>query len=179
MRAESLGMILDFTHLSDLALKDALQIVTKPFFYSHTGAFKHAKSYKSLPDKDIRAIAKKRGLIGVSFDAQATGGESIQDIVDNIKYIAKVAGAGNVALGSGWDGLAGMPAGLDAAGMWRITDALLKDGTFDHSEIEAIMGGNALMAMYEALREPLRVGDVNEDMYVAMPAGMDAEDFAE
>ena len=177
MRAQSLGMILDFTHMSDSALAEALKLVTKPFFYSHTGAFKHAQSHKSLPDRDLRAIARKGGVIGVSYDVQSTGGKRIQDIIENIKYIANVAGVEHVALGSGWDGLSSVPADLDAAGIWRITDALLKDGTFSGGEIDAIMGGNAARVIYQSLREQLKPGDVNKDMYVEMPKEFVEEDY--
>lgn len=165
MRAEHIGMVIDLAHASDKMLYEALAIMKKPFFYSHTGAYGVHKNSRTLPDRDLRKIALKGGVIGVGFFESATGGRDIQAIVDTIKYIRDKAGIDHVAIGSGWDGRNSMPAGLDAAGMWRITDALMKDGSFSDEDIEKIMEGNALRVLFKAMRPKLKPGDVNPDMY--------------
>lgn len=165
MRAEHIGMVIDLAHASDKMLYEALKIMKKPFFYSHTGAYGVHKNHRTLPDRDLRKIALKGGVIGVAFFESATGGRGIQAIVDTIKYIRDKAGIDHVAIGSGWDGRNSMPAGLDAAGMWRVTDALMKDGSFSDQDIEKIMEGNALRVLFAAMRPKLKPGDVNPDMY--------------
>ncbi|HYM24319.1 MAG TPA: membrane dipeptidase, partial [Vicinamibacterales bacterium] len=61
-------------------------------------------------------------------------------------HIAKVAGVDHVGLGSDFDG-ATMPIGMEsAAGLPKITDALLKRGYSD-SDVEKILGGNILRVM--------------------------------
>ena len=71
---------------------------------------------------------------------------SWEKIVDHIDHIAKVAGVDHVGLGSDFDG-ATMPIGMEsAAGLPKITDALLKRGYSD-SDVEKILGGNILRVM--------------------------------
>ncbi len=68
----------------------------------------------------------------------------IESIVDHIDYIAHVAGIDFVGLGSDFDGVSRLPDGLeDASGMPRITEILLARG-YRTSEVEKILGGNAM-----------------------------------
>ena len=164
IRSELIGMVLDLAHMSDKALHEALELVTKPFFYSHTGAFGANRNALALPDKDLRAIARKGGVVGVGFYKEATGGTGVEDIVRNIMYVARVAGWEHVALGSGWDGRHAMPAGLDAAGTWRITELLMREGVGE-GEIRGVMGDNVLRVLDAAMKAPLKPGDINPDMY--------------
>jgi membrane dipeptidase len=71
---------------------------------------------------------------------------SWEKIVEHIDHVAKVAGVDHVGLGSDFDG-ATMPIGMEsAAGLPKITDALLKKG-YSEADIEKILGGNILRVM--------------------------------
>ncbi|HEY6214281.1 MAG TPA: dipeptidase [Vicinamibacterales bacterium] len=71
---------------------------------------------------------------------------SWEKIVEHIDHVAKVAGVDHVGLGSDFDG-ATMPLGMEsAAGLPKITDALLKKGYSD-ADVEKILGGNILRVM--------------------------------
>ncbi len=69
-------------------------------------------------------------------------------IVDHIDHAVEVAGVDHVGLGSDFDG-AEMPFGMeDASCLPRITEALLQRG-YSETEIEKILGGNALRLMQD------------------------------
>jgi membrane dipeptidase len=69
-------------------------------------------------------------------------------IVDHIDHAVKVAGIDHVGLGSDFDG-AEMPYGMeDASRLPRITEALLQRG-YSETDIEKILGGNALRLMQD------------------------------
>lgn len=69
-------------------------------------------------------------------------------IVDHINHAVKVAGIDHVGLGSDCDG-AEMPYGMeDESHLPRITDALLRKG-YSETDIEKILGGNALRLMQD------------------------------
>jgi membrane dipeptidase len=71
---------------------------------------------------------------------------SWEKIVEHIDHVAKIAGVDHVGLGSDFDG-ATMPIGMEsAAGLPKITDALLKKG-YSEADIEKILGGNILRVM--------------------------------
>jgi len=89
-------------------------------------------------DKIIRAFVAEGKLPRVEWPL----------IVDHIDHAVKVVGVDHVGLGSDFDG-AEMPYGMeDASGLPRITDALLRRG-YSETDIEKILGGNALRLMQD------------------------------
>lgn len=68
----------------------------------------------------------------------------LDKLIDHIDYAVKVAGIDHVGLGSDFDGVPDMPAGLeDCTGMPKITEALVRKGYSDE-EIHKILGENFL-----------------------------------
>jgi membrane dipeptidase len=76
----------------------------------------------------------------------------LRALIDHIDHIAKVAGVDHVGLGSDFDGVSGMPQGMDsAADLPRITQALLDRG-YSEGDIRKILGGNLLRVFGEVER---------------------------
>ncbi len=70
-------------------------------------------------------------------------------LLDHVDHLVRVAGADHVALGSDFDGILTLPAGIrDAADMPRITEGMLARG---HSEddVVKILGLNVLRLLRE------------------------------
>jgi membrane dipeptidase len=74
----------------------------------------------------------------------------LKALIDNIDYIAKIAGVDHVGLGSDFDGVSGAtPVGIDsAADLPKITQALLERG-YGAGDIHKILGGNTLRVFKE------------------------------
>ncbi|TWT48820.1 dipeptidase [Botrimarina hoheduenensis] len=73
---------------------------------------------------------------------------TIHDLLDHIDHIAKVAGPEHVGLGSDYDGVSVLPAGLeDVTSYPRITQGLLDRG-YTAEQIRGILGGNLLRVMH-------------------------------
>lgn len=70
-----------------------------------------------------------------------------KSLIDHIDHMAEVAGVDHVGLGSGFDRVAALPAGMDSvADLPKITQALVERGyTAEH--VHKILGGNLLRAM--------------------------------
>lgn len=65
---ERLGMLVDLAHTNDRTFADALKFADKPLMDSHTNCRAIATNYdRNCTDAQLRAIAKRRGLIGVHF----------------------------------------------------------------------------------------------------------------
>src|ERR1700722_9907765 len=74
---------------------------------------------------------------------------SWEKIVDHIDHFVKLVGADHVGLGSDFDG-ADMPEGMEsAAGLPKITEALMRRGSSD-DHTRKILGGNTLRVMERA-----------------------------
>jgi membrane dipeptidase len=73
-------------------------------------------------------------------------------LVDHIDHIAKVAGVDHVGLGSDFDGVSALPAGMeDVTALARIAQALLDRG-YSESDVQKILGGNMLRVMEQVLK---------------------------
>jgi membrane dipeptidase len=68
----------------------------------------------------------------------------LKSLIDHIDHVAKVAGIDHVGLGSDFDGVTSLPAGIDsAADLPKITQALVERG-YSREDILKILGGNLL-----------------------------------
>jgi membrane dipeptidase len=90
----------------------------------------------------VYAVKAERGLPGAS----------LEDVVDHIDHAVKVAGVDHVGLGSDFDGVWDLPAGLqDVTRIPWITYELMKRG-YSEVDLYKILGGNALRVMDEVER---------------------------
>jgi membrane dipeptidase len=81
----------------------------------------------------------------------AIGKATVEDAANCIDHIAKVAGIDHVGIGSDFDGVPIVPAGLeDVAKMPVLTLALMKRG-YKETDIRKIMGGNMLRVVKEVV----------------------------
>jgi membrane dipeptidase len=72
---------------------------------------------------------------------------SIEDVVNHIEHVRKVAGVDHVGIGSDYWGMPDMPVGLeDVAGFPRLFAALIERGWSDE-DLAKLAGGNILRAM--------------------------------
>lgn len=81
----------------------------------------------------------------------AVGHASVEDAAECIDHIVKIAGIDHVGIGSDFDGIPSVPAGLeDMSKMPNLTAALLKRG-YTEEDIKKIMGGNFLRVLREVV----------------------------
>ena len=100
------------------------------------------EKYKGDPPKlqpEMQAFAKEmRSLIPPA---------SIDDVVAYIDHVVKLGGIGAVGIGSDYDGVGCVPAGLDDVSKFQnLTRALLEHG-YSAEEIRKIYRGNTLRLM--------------------------------
>jgi microsomal dipeptidase-like Zn-dependent dipeptidase len=147
-RMEARGVVLDVAHASPATVDDCLAVATRPVVASHTGLRALVESPRNLTDEQVRGIAATGGLVGIGFWDAVVGGRTAADVARTIIHAVGIAGAPHVALGSDWDGSVGVP--FDAAGVVRLTDALLAAG-MGEDDIRLVMGENVLRVLADAL----------------------------
>ena len=138
-RIEALGMTLDLAHASPATIADTLRLATKPVVVSHTGVAATCPGPRNLSDAQLRAIAGNGGVIGIGFWKGAVCEASLGAITRAILHAVRIAGIDHVGLGSDFDGAVRAP--LDAAGLPRLTAALLATG-LSEAEVEKLLGAN-------------------------------------
>jgi membrane dipeptidase len=143
---DSLGMIIDVSHVGPQTVTDILATSRNPIIASHSGASAVRSHYRNLTDSQIRAIAARGGVIGVVFYPPflvSTGTARLDDVVRHIDYIKNLVGVDYVAIGSDFDGMDGrFPEGLeDVSRFPSLTEALLQRG-YSRQEVRKILGEN-------------------------------------
>lgn len=155
---EQLGMIADVSHLSDQGILDVCRLAKKPFVASHSNARALCPRGRNLPDELIRAIAEKRGVIGVNFygpfltsvsDDNGCFYSYVTDIAKHIRHMVNIGGIASIGLGSDFDGIDDNLELKDCSHMELLESELRKVG-FHESEIERIFYQNVL-ELYEEL----------------------------
>ena len=140
-KMDELKLVIDVAHASEATIDDVLAITSRSVMASHTGVQGTCDSSRNLSDEQIRKIANSGGLIGIGFWPRATCGNSPQEIVQAIDYVAKLVGVEHVSLGSDFDGAVGVP--FDVADMIQVTHELLETG-FTTEDVKKIMGENVI-----------------------------------
>lgn len=147
---ESLGMIIDVSHLSDDGIYDVYNNTSKPFIASHSNARSVCSHQRNLTDDMIKKIGERGGLIGVNFYSSFLNNNykfsdisKIEDIINHIKYISNIGGIGCVGIGSDFDGIDCPLEFENSSKMQLICDEMKKSG-FREEDIEKIFYKNAL-----------------------------------
>jgi len=162
-RMNSVGMAVDISHCGDRTTLEAIEASKKPVLVTHSNCRALVPySARCKSDDAIVRAAAKGGVIGVTMvrGFVRTGGPTtIEDVLDHIDHIAKLAGVEHVGLGSDVD-LDGRDVhirpkrkydldGIDyAKKIYDLTEGLFRR-KYSVGDIELILGGNFQRALSE------------------------------
>ncbi len=139
-------IVLDVSHLSQASFWDALECSSKPPIASHSNCQALAPHRRNLSNGQIRALAKRGGVQGITFVRDfLQGGENLERVVDHMIYALDLVGDDrHLALGSDFDGVEVPVTGLeDVTCLPQLADALSGRGVSDNT-IGRIFGYNYL-----------------------------------
>ena len=149
---DSLGIIIDISHLSDGGAEEILKNRKAPAVASHSNAAEVFDVSRNLTDGQIRLLADCGGVVGVNFCKDFLGmGTTARDTLEeaslHIKHIIKVGGEDVIALGSDFDGIPA-PAGLeDCTKIQSLFEFLLNNG-ISSAVLEKISYKNAARVLF-------------------------------
>lgn len=100
-----LGIVLDLSHVGETTSIEAIEFCEAPPIFSHASVRKLCNNPRNLTDEQIKAVAKKDGVIGVcphSVFVEKARKErpTLDDYVDHIKYIVDLVGIQHVGVGT-------------------------------------------------------------------------------
>jgi len=141
-------VILDLSHMADQAVADAFAMWRGPIMASHSNARAIVPGDRQITDETAKEIARRGGVIGVSFyqrHLRSSGRATLADVEKHLLHLASAAG-GPEHMGIGTD----MDGGFDSRqspisdlGEFKDLAARLRTH-FSRAQVEGVMGGNWL-----------------------------------
>lgn len=141
-----LGILVDVSHLSEKGFWDVLEVSTKPVIASHSNARAICGHPRNLSDQQIKALAEKGGVIGLTFVPEFVDPENpdISRLLDHLDHIVALAGTNCVGFGSDFDGVKKTIKGLeDVTKFSGLYHALINRG-YCEEDVEKFLGKNFL-----------------------------------
>lgn len=143
-----LGMLIDVSHLSETGFWDVIKRSKAPIVASHSNCYNLCPHPRNLKDEQIKALADKGSVIGITFVpnflTQEKRRTNVKDVVKHIDYLVEKVGVDCVGLGSDFDGTDSLPLGLEGVDkIPNITEGLLDRG-YKEKDIKKILGENFL-----------------------------------
>jgi membrane dipeptidase len=164
------GMLIDVSHSGDKTTLDAIEVSPRPIAFTHSNCRALNNHPRLKTDEAIQKLARKGGVMGITGvrnfvkDREPT---TVEDVVDHIDHVVKLAGIEHVGIGTdsdlmGYDHMqpdqyAKLKSAYKASYAFRdkidtdgfnhpkkiydLTDALIRRGYSD-SNIQAVLGGN-------------------------------------
>lgn len=87
----SIGMIVDISHVSDKTFYDVLAVTSKPVIASHSSCFALSDVPRNMKDDMFRALARNGGVVGVNFGASFLNQKDAEELKQPISQANTVA----------------------------------------------------------------------------------------
>ena len=114
-----LGMAVDVSHLSDPGFRDVCVKSQAPFMASHSNCRGICAHPRNLTDEQIKAVGQAGGFVGVNLyadflvDHPETDPCGTDVILRHLDHLLNLAGEDHVGLGTDFDGMSRLPAGIE------------------------------------------------------------------
>ncbi|MFP4535213.1 MAG: dipeptidase [Spirochaetaceae bacterium] len=152
-RCNELRILFDLSHLSERGFWDVAELSDAPLVASHSNAWSLCKSSRNLTDRQLEAIGRSGGLVGLNFgtlflrkDGKVEEDTPISVMIDHLRHLVSLAGIDHVGFGSDFDGTVVPKEIGSAAGLPKLLRALGEAG-FSEGEVEKLRYANWLRVL--------------------------------
>lgn len=150
---ERLGVVVDLAHLAEAGFWDVLNLAHYAPVVSHANCWTLAPHRRNLRDRQIRALAARGGVQGITLVPEFLGGRADLDrVVDHIEHALEVVGDDrHLGLGTDFDGVEQPVEGVETvAQLPRLAERMSARGLADDT-IARVMGENFWHYFQQAL----------------------------
>ena len=151
----SLGMLVDVSHLSEKSFWEVIATTKAPIIASHSNSKAICRHPRNLDDEQLMAIKSNNGVAGINLYPlflNDAGSAAIDDIIRHIEHIAAVTGEDHIGLGADFDGVECLPEGIEGVqDIEKIIERLLALN-YSQSFIDKFAGGNFLRVIGQVMK---------------------------
>jgi membrane dipeptidase len=153
---ETLGIVVDLSHLPPKGVDDVMQIAQRPVIFTHSNAYALWPHQRNLTDPQLEQVARKNGVVGVvpapPFLGDDENCSKLDVLLDHVDHMVKVMGVNCVGFGGDFDGLGEMRVeGIeDVSCLENFTIGLLERG-YSPEAVAKILGGNFLRVFEQVI----------------------------
>ena len=153
-KAQSLGMLMDVSHLSDEGFWDMMEITSAPILATHSNSRSVCGDSRNLTDDMFRAICQTGGVAGLNLYAEFIGENADLDkACDHIFHFLELDPSGkHIALGGDLDGCDALPAGFEGVQSYPALASRLLERGLNEETVMDIFWNNAIGVMECAVR---------------------------
>lgn len=161
-----LGMLIDLSHVSKATMLATLTNTFAPVIFSHSSVYTLCPHVRNVQDDILQIVAQNAGLVMINFYngfVTCTGQATISDVADHIDYIKNLIGVDYVGIGGDYDGVTGLPTGLEDVSKYPgLFEYLRTNRGWSDDELTKLAGGN-LIRVFRAAEQ------VSHDMQAVVP----------
>lgn len=147
-RCNALRIAVDLSHLNEKGFWDVARLSDAPLIATHSNAHAVCPHARNLTDKQLDAIAERRGIVGLNYsasflrpDGQMNEQTGFDVMLQHLDHLIGRLGVEGVALGSDFDG-ARIPAAIgDVTGQPDFVEAMRTHG-YDEATVRKICHEN-------------------------------------
>lgn len=155
----SLGIMVDVSHLNEAGFWDVAEISSAPIVATHSNAHALCQHARNLTDSQLARVAETQGMVGLNFAAAFLRPDGKMDedvpmelVLAQTDYLIAKLGEDSVGLGSDFDG-AVVPKEIgDAAGLPVLRAAMAAHG-YSSERIEKLCWRNWVRVLRQTWRE--------------------------
>ena len=149
-KAEKLGLLVDVSHLSDPGFWDVAELLSGPFWASHSnarGVFSHPRN---LTDSQFTAIIDHNGVAGLNLYGEFLGRTpDLDTVIAHLEHWLELGGARNVSLGGDLDGCSRLPAGFTGVESWAGLYERLLERNYPQALVDDLFFNNLMRVVSE------------------------------
>lgn len=151
-----LGMLVDVSHIAPAGFWDVIETSSKPIIATHSNAKSLCSHPRNLDDKQIMAINKNDGLIGITFAGQFLeedyNNACIDSVYRHIDYMLNLMGNDeHIGFGSDFDGISHPPYNIKGVQDYRPLIEYLQSKNYNDETIAKITHRNVLNLLQKVL----------------------------
>jgi membrane dipeptidase len=158
-RCNELGILLDLSHLNEAGFWEVAELSDAPLVATHSNVHRLCTVSRNLTDRQLDAVARSRGLVGLNFataflreDGHMDADTPLDTMRRHLDAMLEHLGEGGVALGSDFDGATIPKAIGSSAGLPRLFEHLSQAGYGD-ALLERIAWRNWMDVLRRTFRE--------------------------